>query len=123
MLVLVMRFVLDALQSRRAAKLDASLGPLSVLGEDIVGNKSNLSRSPDEFVFSGARFRSNKRKYSRAVWRSYGNPTLTGLKPGIVDQIEPELIEIECQASILITNEDFDGVKPKVRLPTIAMIV
>src|SRR6266404_197357 len=109
---LVMRFVLDALQARRAAKLDAAVGPFAVLSDHIVCNKSNLSGSSDLFVFSGAGLRRNKRKYSRAVGRSNGNPPLTRLKLGIIDQIESELIEIEPEASILITNKDLDRVKP-----------
>src|SRR6266849_9849823 len=95
-------FILDALQAGRTTKLDAALGPLSVLGENIVSNKGNLCGSSDEFVFSRAGPGRYKREDRSAVWRSHCNPAFTGLKPSIVDEIESKLIEIESQASILI---------------------
>src|SRR5947207_1943326 len=101
MRLLVMWFVLDALQTWRAAKLNAAVGPLAVLSDDVVGYKSDLRGTTDEFVFPGAGPRRHKGQYRGAIRRSYSNPSLTGLKPSVVNKIEPELIEIEPEASIL----------------------
>ena len=110
----MVRLVLDALQARDAAELDATLGPLVILGKNIVGNKSNLRSAADKLVLSGRRVRFDKREYRGPVGRSHRDPALTGLKMGIIDQTESELLDVEFQASILISNENLDRVKAEI---------
>jgi len=92
---LVAVLILDAPQARDAPKLNASLGPLSELGKNIVGHKSNLGGPTDKTVFFRAELGCDKCKYGGPVWRGYGNPAFTGLKAGIVDQTESKLIEVK----------------------------
>ncbi len=92
---LVAVLILDASQARDAPKLNASLGPLSELGKNIVGHKSNLGGPTDKTVFFRAELGRDKCKYGGPVWRGYGNPAFTGLKAGIVDQTESKLIEVK----------------------------
>jgi hypothetical protein len=85
-----------------------------VLSYDIVSHKRNLRGPTDKLVFSGAGPGRDEREYGGAVRRRYGYPSFTGLEAGIIDQTESELVEVEPQASILISNENLDGVKTKV---------
>src|SRR6185295_14612266 len=106
--------ILDALQARYMAKLHTPLGPLMKLGDDIVGDKRDLRGASYELGFSGATLWLDQRQNGRAVRRSHGNPAFTGLQTGVINQSEPKLVEIEFQASILISNVDLDRVKTKV---------
>jgi hypothetical protein len=89
------------------------------LRKHVVGDKSDLRRSTDKLVVSGSRSRRYEREYRCAVRRRDGYPTLAGLKARVVDQIEPELLQVESEASILISNENLNGVKPKVGIVSI----
>jgi subtilase family serine protease len=84
------------------------------LGNDVVSHKSNLGWPADEFVFSGVWLGSDKRKDRGAVRWSDGYPAFTGLKARIIDQTESKLVQVESQASILISNENFNRVKTEV---------
>src|SRR5437762_8803902 len=95
-------------------KLNPAFGPLVELGNDIIGDKRNLGGPADKLVFSGIGLRRNKREDRGAVWGRDGYPAFTGLETGVIDQTESELIQIEPQASILISNENLNGVKTKV---------
>ena len=95
-------------------KLNPAFGPLVEFGDDIIGDKGNLGCPPDKLVFSGAGFRRDKREDRSAVRRRDGYPAFPRLETSIIDQTESELIEVEPQASILITNKNLNGVKTKV---------
>jgi hypothetical protein len=91
------------------------------LGNDIIGHKRNLSGPTDKLVLSGAGLRRDKREDRSAVRRRDGYPAFAGLETGVIDQTESELIEVEPQTSILITNKDFNRVKAEVRVLSIGI--
>jgi hypothetical protein len=97
-------------------KADAAFGPFLELGSDIFGDKNNLRGPADELVLLRVGLGDDKRKDRGAIGRGDGNPTVTGLKPGIKGQMESKLIQVEAQAAILVTNENVNAVKAQVQV-------
>jgi hypothetical protein len=91
---------------RRMTKTNPALTPLLVYGVDIFGDKNKLLCLADQAIFFGARLRSDKRKEPGAIRRRHRYPAAAAFKAVISDQIEPKLIQVKLQASILIANED-----------------
>ena len=91
-----------------------ALGPFAELGGDIFGDENNLRGPPDELVLFRAGLGSYKREHGCAIGRGNRNPAVTGLKPGVADQTESKLFQIEPQAPILIANENGDVLKTEV---------
>ena len=108
---------LEAPQAGRGKKLDAAPAPILILGEHIFGNDHNPGRPADELVLPGLGRGRDQRKNSGAVGGRDRYPPVAGLQPGVESQIESELVYEEPYASILVPNEDLDGVKPEKRLP------
>ena len=57
-----------------------------------------------------------------AVRRSDSYPAIAGFHPGINDQIEAKLVQVESQASILIADQDRNVVEAEMELPSIQAI-
>ncbi len=93
---------------------NSATSPLAVGGHDIFGNKSDRRRVANQLVLSGVGFRGDQGQHGRAVGRCDADPALSGLKTHIEGQTESKLIQVEPQASVLITNEDVDGVDAEV---------
>src|SRR5207245_6364798 len=106
--------ILDALQPRHAMEANPALGPFAELGGDIFGDENNLRGPPDELVLFRAGLGSYKREHGCAIGRGNRNPAVTGLKPGVADQTESKLVQVEPQAAILIANENGDVLKTEV---------
>ena len=68
----------------------------------------------DELVFLRAGIGRDQRKHRGAIGRRNGYPALSGLKPSIKGQIEPKLIQVESEASLLIANKDIDRVNAEI---------
>ena len=113
-----MGIILDALQARRILKADAVPGPFLKLGRDVFGDKNNLGGAADELVLLRLGLGNNKRKDRAAVRRGDGYPAVTRLKSGIEGQMESELIQVEAQAAILVTNVDVHTMETEVRVLT-----
>jgi hypothetical protein len=77
---------------------------------DIFGDENNPRAPSNELILFGAGLGCNQREHSSAVRRPDGHPTVAGLKLGVKGHVESELIYVEPQALILISNEDFNGV-------------
>ena len=94
-------------------KFNPAFGPLVELGNDIIGHKRNLGGPTDKLVFSGAGLGRDQRKDCSAVWRRDRYPAFTRLNPRVEGHMESELIHVESQTSILISNKNIDCVNPK----------
>ena len=91
-----------------------ALAPFAKLGGDIFGDKNNLRGPANELVLCRIGIGRDQRQDRRAVRRRYRYPALAGLQAGIKRQIEPQLIQVESQASILIANINVDRVNPEI---------
>lgn len=100
-------------------KLKPALRLLVELGNDIVGHKGNLRGPANKLVLSRSGLRRHERKDRRAAGWSDRHPAFTGLEPGIVNQAESKLAEVEPQASILIANKNFHRVKTEIGILTV----
>jgi hypothetical protein len=107
---------LDTSQSRCAKKPYATPAPFFKFGDHILRNENNPGGPADEFVFPGFGRRRHQRKHRGPVWGRDCQPPFAGLNLGIEGYIKSKLVYIESQASILISNENVDGVNAKKRL-------
>ena len=104
-------------------KANSALRPFMELGNDIVGHESNLRRSANQLVFSGAAFWRDKREDRGPIRRSDGHPTLSGLKAGVINKTESKLVEVESETPVLITNENLHRMKPQVGFVSIVISI
>jgi hypothetical protein len=102
--------VLDALQPRHILKPNSALAPFPIFGQNIFGNKDDLCGPADERALFGVGFRCDQRKHGTAIGRGDRYPALTRCKADIADQTEPQMVQVESQALILIANEDVNRV-------------
>src|SRR3981081_1730256 len=93
-------------QPRCMTKANSSPAPLTKLGSYIFRNENNLRSPADEFVLVRIGIGRNQRKHRRPIGRCNRYPPLTGRKPGVEGDLEPKLVQVETQASILISNEN-----------------
>jgi hypothetical protein len=98
------------------AKADSAFLPLAELAEDVFGDEDDLGRPADELVLRGVGPGRDEGENGGAVGRGDRDPALARLDAGVEGQLEPELVEVEAQAAILVADEDPDGVDPEVRL-------
>src|SRR5260370_27273232 len=100
--------ILEALQARRKLKANPALAPFAELGNQIFGDKGDVSGLANELVLFRARLRRDEGEVRGAVGRGNGYPATTGLNAGIKDQLEAELIEYKAHAPAGITNLNRD---------------
>src|SRR5579863_226104 len=60
--------------------------------------------------------RCDQGKHRAAIWRGDGQPSLSGLHMDVEGQLKSKLIQVESQASFLISHENIDGVNTEVRV-------
>ena len=87
---------------------------MAVSGHDIFGYKGDRRGLADQLVLIRVGFRRDQRKHRGAVRRRNSYPALSGLKAHIKGEVEPELIYVEPQASVLIANKNVDRVNAEV---------
>src|SRR5712671_851980 len=97
----------------------SSLAPFAKLGSDIFCNENNRRRPADELVLWGIGIGRNQGKHRRPVGWCNRYPSLAGRKASIKSQMESELVQVEAQASILISNEYIDSMDTEVRFVSI----
>jgi hypothetical protein len=100
-------------------KADSTLEPFAELGGNIFGHEDDLRRPTDELVLRGPGTRRDEGEHCAAVGRRYSDPALAGLKARIEGQLESKLIQVEPQASLLISHEDPNSVESKVRVESV----
>ena len=93
-----------------------ALPPLVVTGEDIVGNENDVGGPADELVLAGIGLGSDEREHGIAVRRSDCDPSLAGLDAGVEDDPEAELVAVELEAQLLVTDKHIDAVEPEKRI-------
>jgi len=97
-------------------EVNPALAPLVELGSYVLSHKNDVPASTDELVFVGVGPGSNKRKDRDAIWRGNRYPAITGFITNVNEQIEPKLVQVESQASILIADQDRNVVQAKMKL-------
>src|ERR1700732_290020 len=95
-------------------KANAPLSPLAVRSHDIFSHKRDRRGLTDQFVLIRVGFRCDQGEHGGAVRWSDSYQALSGLKTHIKGQIEPELIHVEPQTSVLIADENVDRVNAEV---------
>ncbi len=103
-------------------KFDPALAPFLEFGSDVLSHKNDVRAPANELIFFGVGLRSNKRKDRGAIRRSNRCPAITGIQMGINDQVEPELVQVESQASILIADKDRNVVQAEMELLSIRAV-
>src|SRR6266581_2484605 len=86
---------------RRMIEANSALAPFVELGGYVLSHKNHIPAPADELVFVGVGLGSNKRKDRDAIRRGNRYPAITRFITDINEQIEPKLIQVESQASIL----------------------
>ena len=109
-----MQFVLEALEARGELKLHAALAPFSEFGDDVFGDKSDVSRMADEFVCFGVWLGGHEREIGSAVGRSDGDPAAARLNAGVENEVETKLVKVEREAALQVADVDSKGLKAKV---------
>ena len=95
--------------------MNAAAAPLGVLGGDILGNEDDPGGSSDELILARFGLGRDQRQQGAAVGRGDRHPAVAGLKLRIEGQIEAELIPVESQALLLVSNVDIDRVNAQMR--------
>src|SRR5713101_2968849 len=111
-----LHLILEALQARRELEANSALAPFAELGNQIFGDKGDVSGLANELVLFRAGFWRDDGEVRGAVGRGKGYPATTGLNAGVKDQLEAELIEVKAQAAVEIANVDRDRLEAQVRV-------
>ena len=101
---------------------NSALAPFVELGGYVLSHKNHIPAPADELVFVGVGLGSNKRKDRDAIRRGNRYPAITRFITDINEQIEPKLIQVESQASILIADPDRNVVQAEMELLSIRAI-
>ena len=107
--------IFDPSQAGCVEKPNPSPSPFFKLRNHILGNENNSGCPADELVLIGVRRRRDQGKDRTAVGRRNRYPAVARCKPRIKSHVKAELVHIESQALILISNENVDGVNTKER--------
>ncbi len=94
-------------------KADSSAAPLLEFGCDVLCDAVNLAIASDKFVCVGIGFCQRESDIRAAVRRPNLDPPATRLEGLIHQQPETELVHVETQTSLLITNEDHDEMRER----------
>jgi hypothetical protein len=105
-----LQLILHPPQSRHILKPNAAPAPLAILGEDILRYKNDPGGPADKLILTRFGFGRDKGKQGATVGRGDRHPPVAGLKLRIKGQSESELIRVESQALILISNVNVDSV-------------
>lgn len=96
--------------------------PFAELGGDILGHKNNLRGPANELVLYRVWIRRDQRQHRRTIRRRDCYPTLAGLQARVKCQIEPQLIQVKPQASILIAHINVDRVNPEIGITPVSTV-
>ena len=113
------RVIQDAPEPGRMTKANSALAPFAKFGRDIISDEYDLGGAADELELFRIRTGRDQRKYRASVGWRHGHPAFAGLKAAIEGEVEPELIQVKAQASLLVANVDVHRVKAKVRITRI----
>src|SRR6266851_1473930 len=108
--------IFEAFQARRELEANSALGPFAVLGNHILGDKGDRHGPANELDLFRAGVRCDEGEVRGAVGRGDGYETTVGLNAGVKDQLEAELIEVEAQALLQITDENRNRLETQVRV-------
>src|SRR5579884_3742777 len=97
-------------------KAHAAAAPFIDFGEDIFGQKRDLSGPPDQVIFPCAGLRGDERQQRGSVRRGDHQPALTGRTRNVERDGEPEAVLVELTASFLVANKDGDAREAEVRI-------
>jgi hypothetical protein len=100
----------DAAKARSVLEADSAFGPFLVFGEDIFRDESEASGAADEFEVERIGFGGNERENGLAVRRGDRDEAFAGLQFGVVGEVEPELVDVEAEAAVLVADVNIDGV-------------
>src|ERR1700722_15677714 len=106
--------MLDAPEARCIAKVNSALSPLAEFGNHIFGKKHDRRGMSDELVVFRVWIGRDQPKHRGSIRRRDGHQAITGWKADVEGQMEPELIQVEIQAAILVSNKDIDSVNAQV---------
>ena len=105
---------LNAPQARCIAKVNSALAPFAELGNDVFGQEDDGRGPPDQLVVFRIGIGCDQPQHRGAVRRRDRYQAVTRLKAGVQSQIESELIPVEFQAAILISDKNVDRVNAQV---------
>src|SRR6516162_6859860 len=108
--------ILNSSQAWCKQKPNAPFPPFFVLRNNIFRKENNPCGPTDQFGLLRIGFWLDQRKDSGAVGRGDRYPSITRLKPAIKRQSEPELLDEESYALILISNINVDSVNTEKRV-------
>lgn len=106
---------LDAAEARSVIEADAAARPLFIFRDHIFGDEDDLRGTADELVLDRIWLGGNEGKNGGAVGRSDGDEAFPGLKLDVIGEVEAELVEVEAEAAVEITDEDLGGMDTQVR--------
>ncbi len=95
-------------------KVDSAAAPLFVFRSDIFGDEVNLGVASDKLVYVGIGCRLGESDIRAAVRRPNLDPPPAVLENLVHKQPETELVQVETQTSLLITNEDHDEMQREI---------
>src|SRR5271154_902940 len=96
-------------------KAYAAAAPEIVGAVDVFGDEADLGLAADQAVFVGAGFGSDEGEQGCAVRRGDGDPTAIAGIGDVRDDAEPELLDVEPEALILVADVDGGVEDTKVR--------
>lgn len=96
--------------------MNTAVGPLEVLGVDVLCKKGHLAVTADETRFLRVRFWVYQCDDRRAVRRCNRCPVFTGTKAGFISDAEPQLVHVEFQALVDIADVNGDLLQAKVEI-------
>src|SRR5262249_41437059 len=104
-----------ALEAWHAAEPDAARAPLVERRREIFGHEDDGDRAADLLVVLRSRARRDQRQHGTALGRRDRHPALARLDADVVGELEPQLIDEEADAALLVADEDLHRVQAQVR--------
>jgi hypothetical protein len=105
-----LRVVLNPSQPRRGRESYSLLRPFLESCRNVVRQKYNLRRSPNQFRFLRFRPRLHQRQHRRPIRWRHRHPSLPRLQLRVKRHAKPKLLRIKFQAPILVPHIHVDAV-------------
>jgi len=102
------------LDARRITKAYAPLRPVLERARQVVGDERHTGRPPEHGIRLVTALVGQQRDHRVAVWRRDGQPAKL-LVQRVDDQTEPERVQVEDAAPVLVAHEDGHTVHAQVR--------
>src|SRR5580765_3760391 len=92
-------------------KMNAARAPFFILGDHVFGEKNDRSSAADGLVRAGRH--GSETDHGAAIGRPYHHESPIAHR-AVEEEIEPQLVDVEANAAVHITNIDRDEKNPEV---------